>query len=182
VEVGTLAAQGMAGFVLADCSRMKAIFGVPERVAALVRVGQPLELQGDAAAEPLAGRITAVAPAADTQSRVFNVEVTVPNPRGEVRAGTIATVRVPGAGAAASAAVAGVPLSAVIRSRAKPGGYSVFVVEEEKGRSVVRAREVELGEIAGNVIHVEAGLDRKDRVVVTGATLVSDGEPIRVVE
>jgi multidrug efflux system membrane fusion protein len=173
----------MVAFVVADCSRMKAVFGVPERVAALLRVGQPLEVQGEAAAaEPLSGRITAVAPSADTQSRVFNVEVTVPNPGGHVRAGTIATVRVPVAGPSARAALAGVPLSAVVRSRAKADGYAVFVVEDDKGRPVVRARDVELGDIAGNLIHVAAGLEPRDRVVVTGASLVSDGEPVRVLE
>lgn len=182
VEVGTLAASGAAGFVLADCSRMKAVFGVPESVSALLRVGQPLELQGDAgAAEALQGRVTAVAPSADTQNRVFNVEVTVPNPRGQVRAGTIATVRVPVSDGAASA-LAGVPLAAVVRSRVKPDGYAVFVVEEDEGRPVARAREVELGGIAGNLIHVAGGLGPKDRVVVTGATLVADGEPVRILE
>ena len=38
------------------------------------------------------GRVTALAPAADAQSRVFDVEVTIPNRDGRLRPGMIGTV------------------------------------------------------------------------------------------
>ena len=102
---------------------MKALFGVPERVARQLAVGQPLALHLETRADPLPGRVTAIAPAADAQSRVFAVEVTVENPDRELRAGTISTVRVPAAGAvAADRAVAAVPLGAVVRSPARQDG------------------------------------------------------------
>ena len=52
------------------------------------------------AATTFAGRVTAIAPAADAQSRVFDVEVTIPNQDGRLRPGMIGTVAVGHAGGA----------------------------------------------------------------------------------
>ncbi|HET9598919.1 MAG TPA: efflux RND transporter periplasmic adaptor subunit [Anaeromyxobacteraceae bacterium] len=183
VEAGTLASPGTAAFVIADVSRLKAVFGVPERVARSLRVGQalPLELESPRG-EPLPGRVTAVAPSADPQSRVFTVEVTVSNPAGQLRAGTIATVRVPSDRGRATPAAGSLPLAAVVRSPARRDGYAVFVVEDAAGHAVARAREVELGQLAGNEVEVAAGLLQQERVVVVGASLLADGERVSVLE
>jgi RND family efflux transporter MFP subunit len=182
VEAGTLASPGMVAFAVADMSRMKAVFGVPERVARSLTVGQTLDLELESARTgPVPGRITAISPSADPQSRVFAVEVTVANPEGHVRAGTIATVRVP-SDRSRTAAAATLPLAAVVRSPAKRDGYAVFVVEEIGGRPVVRARDVVLGEIAGNLVQVASGIGKEERVVVLGASLLSDGERVNVLE
>jgi multidrug efflux system membrane fusion protein len=77
---------------------------------------------------------------------------------------------------------AAVPLAAVVRSPARPEGYAVFVVGEADGRPVARAREVRLGEIRGNHVEVDEGLAQGDRVVVVGATLLTDGEQVAVLE
>ena len=182
VEVGTLAAPGTPGFSMADLSRVKAVFGVPEAVVGRLAVGLELELRltGEGAGEVVRGRITAIAPAADAQSRVFPVEVTVANPRGTVRAGAVATVEVPSQGLA-GAPVASVPLSAVVRG---PGskGYAVYVVEGGEGNAVARLRAVELGDIAGNGVAVLGGLKGGDPVVTSGAALLADGVAVQVLE
>ena len=41
-------------------------------------------------------------------------------------------------------------------------------------------RRVELGEVMGNVIAVLKGVNAGERVVVSGATLLVDGDPVRV--
>jgi RND family efflux transporter MFP subunit len=182
IEAGTLASPGTVAFVLADVARMKAVFGVPERVARSLRVGQALALELEVPrTEPVPGRVTAVAPSADPQSRVFAMEVSVSNPAGQILAGTIATVRVP-SGRARSPTTAALPLAALVRSPAKRDGYAVFVLEDGGGRPVVRTRDVELGEIAGNLVQVASGLGKEERVVVLGASLLRDGERVNVLE
>jgi multidrug efflux system membrane fusion protein len=126
--------------------------------------------------------VTAIAPSADVQSRVFSVEVTLQNPDRRLRPGMIASVNVSGAEGRAGPSLAAVPLSSVVRSTDRQGGYAVFVIDEEGGRAVARARDVELGDISGNLIAVTRGLRPSERVIVTGATLVSDGERVRVIE
>jgi hypothetical protein len=40
---------------------------------------------------------------------------------------------------------------------------------------------VALGETSGNQIAVREGLARGERVIVRGATIVADGQPVRVI-
>jgi RND family efflux transporter MFP subunit len=182
VEVGTLASPGLVGFTVADLARVKAVFGVPDRLIAEARPGRSLVVTSDTFGEqPFSGVISSISPSADPQSRVFSVEVTIANPTRQLKAGMIATVAVPESvlGAAASA-LPTVPLSAIVKAR-PDGGYAVFVAEGADGKAVARAREVTLGEISGNRVGVQSGLETGERVVVTGASLLRSGEPVRII-
>jgi multidrug efflux system membrane fusion protein len=182
VEVGTLAGVGAVGFVLADLSRVKAVFGVPDQVVQRVRVGAPLLVTSDAyAGAEFPGRVTAVSPSADDQSRVFYVEVTIPNADGRLKAGMIGTVEV------ASRELSEIPtgsatvsVAAVVKS-SRPGAFAVFVVDGADGGATARARDVTLGRISGNRVAVDAGLKPGDRVIVSGASLLVDGDAVRVI-
>ena len=61
------------------------------------------------------------------------------------------------------------------------GGYAAFTIERRGETEVARLRAVELGDVAGNAIEVVKGLTAGERVIVTGATLLVDGEEIRVI-
>jgi RND family efflux transporter MFP subunit len=183
IEVGTLAAAGTVGFVLGDLTSVKARFGIPDGMIESIHLGESLTVMVDAAgATPFAGRVTAIAPAADAQSRVFDVEVTIPNQDNRLRPGMIGTVaitRSTDARAGAAAALT-VPLTAIVRSQAGSGEFAVVVVERENAADVARVRRVELGPVSGNVITVLKGVKPGERVVVTGATLLVDGEQVKV--
>jgi RND family efflux transporter MFP subunit len=182
VEVGSLAGAGTVGFVLADLTRVKAVFGVPDLLVQRVQIGLPLRITTDAyGATEFPGRITAVSPAADSQSRVFSVEVTIPNPDRRLKAGMIGTVEVAEETAAAMAAGAPtVSLSAIVKS-SREGAFAVFVAEGPDGSTAARARDVALGAISGNRVAIERGLKKGDRVIVSGASLLVDGDRVRVI-
>lgn len=184
VEVGALASTGMVAFVLGDVSSVKARFGIPDAMIHTVRLGDPMNVMIEAVAgTTFAGRVTAVAPAADAQSRVFDVEVTIPNQDGRLRPGMIGTVAVdPTAadGRAATESPLAVPLTAIVRSEAGAGQFGVLVVSRESDREVARLRRVELGEVVGNLIAVRDGVAAGERVVVSGATLLADGDAVTV--
>ncbi len=75
-----------------------------------------------------------------------------------------------------------VPLTAVVRSRTNPQGHALFVVEEKDGKQIARIQDnIELGEVYGNMITVTKGVRVGDPVIVTGATLVNDGQAVRVI-
>ena len=180
IEVGSLVGAGAVGFVLADIRSVKAVFGVPDLVVASLRLGQPLALTTAALPdEAFNGRITAIAPSADPASRVFDVEVTIDNPRGRLRPGLIGAVIV-GGGASPRARTV-LPLSAVVRPSAGAEGYAVFVVEEQGGRQLARLRRVKLGDALGNRITVTEGVRTGERVIVAGAALTTDGEAVQIV-
>lgn len=183
IEVGTLAGAGTVGFVLADLTRVKAVFGVPDSLVERVSPGLSLPVTSDAfGGARFPGRITAVAPAADTQSRVFNVEVTIPNPRQELKAGMIATVEVasPG-GLELTPGLLTVSVSAIVKSPRTTEGFAVFLADGGGDRATARARDVSLGAISGNRVGVTAGLAAGERVIVTGASLLTDGDAVRVI-
>jgi RND family efflux transporter MFP subunit len=183
IEVGTLASVGTAGFVIGELGSVKARFGIPDSMIQSVRLGEAMDVAVDAiGAATFAGRVTAIAPTADAQSRVFDVEVTIPNKDGHLRPGMIGTVaidRTASQQAAQTRAIA-VPLSAIVRSSTGDGTFAVVVVERQNATDVARLRQVQLGAVLGNVITVVDGVKIGERVVVSGATLLADGEPIRV--
>jgi len=180
VEAGDFAQPGKVGFVLADVSSVKVAFGVPDLVLPSLALGSLQTITAEAfPGVEFRGQITRVSPSADPKSRVFEVEVTVPNPGYRLKVGLIASLQLGTARPAAAVPV--VPLSAIVRPGQDPAGYAVVLVEEQAGKTVARVRPVTLGETYGNLIGVSRGVKVGDRVVVTGATLVGDGEPVRVV-
>ena len=75
-----------------------------------------------------------------------------------------------------------IPLTAIVRAPGRPDGFAVFVVDAGGGHPVARVRAVELGEYLGRVIPVRSGLVGGETVVVQGAGLLSDGEPVEVLQ
>jgi RND family efflux transporter MFP subunit len=182
IEVGSLAGTGTVGFVQADLTRVKAVFGVPDLLIQRVKIGTALHVTTDAyGSAEFPGQVTAVSPAADTQSRVFSVEVTIPNPDGRLKAGMIGTVEV------AALHLPDIPpgsptvsVSAIVKS-SRAGAYAVFVADGPDDAATARARDVTLGPISGNRVAVASGLEVGDRVVVSGASLLVDGDRVRVI-
>lgn len=180
IEQGSLVGGGTVGFVIGDTSSVKVHFGIPDSMIQAVTLGAEMNVMVEALnGTSFAGRITAVAPTADTQSRVFGVEVTVPNGDGRLRPGMIGTVALGPESARNAAPVLTVPLTAVVRAEPGSHEYAVFVIERTGDLETARLRRVTLGEVLGNGIAVREGLSLGDRVIVSGATLLVDGDAIR---
>lgn len=183
VEVGALVSAGKTGFVIADLSSVKAVFGVPDRAVARMQLGAELYVTTESLpGTGFRGRITRISPAADPKSRVFEIEVTIPNPGRTLKSGMIASLEVdPAALAAPAQPVTVVPISAIVRAHGQPGQYAVFVVEEKGGQQIARSRIVKLGEALGNTIVVLEGVSAGERIITTGATLALDGQAVQVI-
>jgi RND family efflux transporter MFP subunit len=179
IEQGTLVGPGQPAFVLADTSSVKVSFAVPDVVVKHLKVGRVQRMTFDAlAGQEFEGRITSVAPAPDPVSRVYAIDVTVPNARRLIEVGFIAQLQVadePGR------SVAAVPLEAIVKAPGATADYAVYALEDQAGRAVARLRPVKLGEALGSLIVVTEGLSIGQRVIVRGATLVTDGESVRVI-
>jgi multidrug efflux system membrane fusion protein len=181
IEIGGLAAPGTVGFVIADVGSVKAVFGVPAVTLGDVKQGSPMSIVTES--EPgrkFDGRITSIAASADSSTRVFDVEVTVPNSDGRLKPGMVASLDIVRETAPSTAAVV-VPLAALVRSKSDPKGYAVYLVAGEGDTPTVRLQDVTVGRILGNTIAVTGGLAPGARIVVYGATLVADGQTVRVI-
>jgi RND family efflux transporter MFP subunit len=180
LEVGALITPGQPAFSVADTTKVKVLFGVPDTQLETLRVGSPQSIATEAFKGRLFnGQISRIAPAADAKSRVFEVEVTLPNPNDELKVGMTAALNLVAAPDAAPAPL--VPLTAVVRSPGKPQSFAVFVVDGPAEDSTAHAREVELGTFIGDSIPVRSGLKEGEQVVVMGASFLSDGQHVRVI-
>jgi multidrug efflux system membrane fusion protein len=179
VEVGSLVGPGTPAFVLADVSSLKAVFGAPDVLLSQLKIGMPLALTTEAFPGTFTGRISSIAPAADPRSRVFDVEVSFPNPGLKLKPGMIVTIKMASTHPAEGIPV--VPMGSIVRSKTNPDGYAVYVVNDEGGKAVARSRDITLGSALNNAVVVTAGLHPGEKVITSGATLVSDGETVEIV-
>lgn len=178
IEIGTLVGSGTPGFVVADVASLKLRYGAPESVVRQLALGGTQAITMDAYPnERFEGRITSLAPAADPGSLVFDVELTIPNADGRLKPGMVASVVIEEVRNAPETIL---PLTAIVRSPSRPDGYAVFVVEEREDGPRARLREVSLGRMVSNGVAATGGLREGERVIVTGARMIADGEAVEI--
>jgi multidrug efflux system membrane fusion protein len=178
VTMGTLAAPGQPAFVIADTRSVKVVFGVPDLVVAHMKPGQTLQVSTEAfPGEQFTGKITRISASADPRSRVFEVDVTVPNPNERLKIGMIATLVISDDKPAQQLPV--VPLSSIVALE-QHGKYSVFVIDDQAKNPTAQRREVQLGSAFGNDVAVLHGLNVGEKVITVGANLLTDGEAVQV--
>lgn len=180
IEEGSLANNGTSAFTLANTSSVKAIFGLPDVKLSQLSVGMPLDITTEILpARVFKGRVTDIGASADPKTRVFNIEVTIPNPNQELRSGMVASL-IFGDKSDKSPQMT-IPFSAVIRSTRNPQGYAVYTLKEEGSKQVAEERDVKLGEPSGRMITVLEGLTPTDEVVTNGASRIATGQEVRAV-
>lgn len=136
---------------------------VPEAAAGQVQPGQPVT--ATLAAYPgqtFSGRVTAILPEAEAESRTLTARVELPNPGGRLRPGMFATVQF---GGAAQPALL-VPSEAVIRT----GRRTLVMLARGGGRYI--PAEIRVGREADGRTEVLAGLSAGEKVVASGQFLL----------
>lgn len=136
---------------------------VPEVRANAVKVGQTATAELAAfPAEHFTGRIIAILPTTQADSRTLTVRIELRNPGGRLRPGMFATVHLGGTSDTALL----VPSEAVIRT----GMRTLVMLAEDKGR--YRPAEVKAGREAGGRTEILAGLAPGEKVVASGQFLL----------
>ena len=182
IEDGSLAGPGTSAFKMADTRQVKAVFGVPDTVAKNLQLGQHLSIRTDAyAKQEFSGTITRIAPDADPTTRLFAVEITIPNADGRLKTGMIASLVVDRPQVANPEGTITVPLNALVKLPGQPDRFAVYVVEQQSGNSIARLHDVQLGAVIGNQVAIAGGVKLGDQVVVRGANIVSDGARVNVI-
>ena len=148
---------------------------VPEAQAGLVRVGQraTATLAGFPG-ETFGGRVIAILPAAQAESRTLTVRIELANRGGRLRPGMFATVAFGGGGRPALL----VPSEAVIRT----GSRTIVMLAKKDGR--YQPAEVRTGREGGGQTEILLGLAPGEKVVVSGQFLLDSeasltGVPVR---
>ncbi|HUE42142.1 MAG TPA: efflux RND transporter periplasmic adaptor subunit [Candidatus Sulfotelmatobacter sp.] len=179
VELGMLVGSGTQAFTMGDMELVKAIFGIPDTLLSRVGLKQRQGIRTETYAQEFFGQISAVSPQADQKSRTFQVEVTIPNPKGLLKSGMVATLDIGGAKLRSPALV--VPIEAIVSPADGSRTFSVFVVTHQGDRDTVHRRTVQPGAAFGNMVSIVEGVSRGEKIVTNGATLVNDGQIVHVI-
>ncbi|WP_447954270.1 efflux RND transporter periplasmic adaptor subunit [Sphingopyxis chilensis] len=154
------------GQTLAEITGLNPIWleaAVPEILAGDVRVGQPLSATLTAfPGEKFAGRITAILPSAQAQSRTLTVRAELRNPDLRLRPGMFAQVSL----APTRRETVLIPSEAVIRT-----GERTLVMLAQQGGGY-RPAEVRIGREANGRTEVLAGLAPGEKVITSGQFLL----------
>ncbi|MET0290452.1 MAG: efflux RND transporter periplasmic adaptor subunit [Pseudoxanthomonas sp.] len=142
---------------------------LPEHELARVAPGASVQLpyQG----QTVAGRIRAVTPGVDSQTRTGTIYADLPEP-GPLKPGVYLEGRI--LGAAASALM--VPSASVVQ---RDGHSYVFTVDAKR---VAHRQRVRTGAVEEGQSEIVEGLKAGDQVVEQGAGFLGDGDRVRVVE
>jgi RND family efflux transporter MFP subunit len=179
VELGMLVGAGTQAFTMGDMELVKAVFGVPDTLLSSVQLKQRQGIHTETYAQEFFGQVSAVSPQADQKSRTFQVEVTIPNPKGLLKSGMVATLDIGSAKLRSPALV--VPIESVVSPSDGTKSFSVFVVTHQADKYTVHRRTVQPGPAFGNTVSIVTGLSRGEKIVTNGATLMNDGQIVRVI-
>jgi RND family efflux transporter MFP subunit len=179
VEVGTLAGAGTQAFTMGDIEFVKAVFGIPDTLLSSVQLKQRQGVRTETYAQEFFGQVSAISPQADPKSRTFQVEVTIPNSKGLLKSGMVATLDIGSSRLRTPALV--VPIEAVVSPADGSKTFSVFVVTHQGDKDTVHRRTVQPGPALGNMVSIVEGVSRGEKIVSNGATLVTDGQVIHVI-
>jgi RND family efflux transporter MFP subunit len=179
VELGMLVGAGTTAFTMGDMELVKAVFGIPDTLLSSVQLKQRQGIRTETYSQEFFGQVSAISPQADQKSRTFQIEVTIPNPKGLLKSGMVATLDIGSAKLGTPALV--VPIEAVVSPSDGSKSFSVFVVTHQGDKDTVHRRSVQPGPAFGNTVSLIEGVSRGEKVVINGATLINDGQVVHVI-
>ena len=172
VSLGQLLKVGDPVVTLEALDPIFADFSLPQQETAKVRPGQAVRVACDALpGRILAGRITAVSPQVDSDTRNLKVQATLANGDRSLRPGMFVTVAL---GLPVRRPVLVIPATAVLYA---PYSDTVFVLEpgpDGRGR-VLRQQVVRVGEKRGDLVAV-TGVQAGQEVASTGVFKLVNGQ------
>lgn len=172
VSVGAIVSPSTLVATMQQLNPLKMDFTVPDQYRNAVSAGKTVFFALDGTSESYSGKIAAVDPGANINTRAITVRAVVPNPDGKLISGSFAHVRIPNESDNNAILV---PSQAVIpTSRDK----QVAVVRKGRAELVV----VELGHRTEDKVQILSGLVPGDTIITTGIMQVKPGMEVKVVK
>jgi len=173
IEPGTYVSAGTPAFDIVNVSSLKLRVNVDEKNVVGLRIGQSVNVSASVYPnKTFVGKITFIAPKADG-SLNFPVEIEVPNPNNELRAGMYGTATF-GANAAGTNVLI-VPRTAFVGS---VSDNKIFV--SKNGKAI--ETKVVSGRNFGDNIEIISGLNANDQVIISGQINLLNNTAIEVIK
>lgn len=155
---------------LASVNPLKVTFSVPEKYLGQIKVGSEITLTTDGRNKTFTGKIFALEPGINTQTRTLQIKALVPNTDNELLPGSFAKVRL--ALSTLKDAIL-IPNEAIIPVLK---GKTVFISKNGKAQQIA----VEAGTRTDENIVITSGLKVGDTVLTTGAMALKPDAPLKV--
>jgi membrane fusion protein (multidrug efflux system) len=165
VSPGAYLSPGTAVATLASTGVLKLEFDLPEQYAVGSLTGRQVQFTTAGMAGTFEGRVYAIEPEIDAQTRALRMRAWVPNAGGTLRAGAFASIRMP---RQAPQLALLIPSQAVIPSEQ---GARVFVVQAD----TLAPRTVVLGLRTQDKVQVLSGLQAGEQVLTSGVLQARPG-------
>ena len=179
VNLGQILREGDPIVTLQTLDPIYVDFTLPQQQLEKVHLGQPVRVTGDALpGETIQGKITAISPQVDADTRNIKLQATLSNRAEKLRPGMFVNTAV---GLPVRQKVLAIPATSVLYA---PYRDSVFVVEtgkDNKGGSAglaLRQQFVRLGEKRGDFVEVTEGLKDGETIVSTGVFKLRNGQSV----
>ncbi|MBI4781692.1 MAG: efflux RND transporter periplasmic adaptor subunit [Oscillatoriophycideae cyanobacterium NC_groundwater_1537_Pr4_S-0.65um_50_18] len=169
---GEMAAPGTALLKVENPDRLQLEISVPEEHLRFVQVGQPVQVQVDAANQTLNGTIQQIVPAADSNSRSFLVKIPLNN-SGRLISGMFGRIILPVGGKQDTILI---PSTALVQRGQLQGVYVISTNPSNRPTAVLRW--VKTGQQQGAQVEIVSGLMTGDRIITSSIEQLSDGQPI----
>ena len=173
VNLGQLLREGDPIVTLQTLSPIFVDFSLPQQQLAQLKTGLPVRVTCDALpGEEIEGKITAINPLVDSDTRNIKIQATITNHNEKLRPGMFVNVAI---GLPARQEVMTIPATAVLYASYSD---SVFVIEKDQDEKSFKLRQqfVRLGEKRGDFVAVASGLDEGEMVVSTGVFKLRNGQ------
>jgi len=178
VNVGQYLNAGVPIVALESCDPIYVEFNLPQQHLQQIALHKKMRLVAPGVSDKeFQGEITAIDSRVDEATRNIQVEATVPNPEGKLRAGMFVNVELllpeqPG--------VLTLPASSINYA---PYGDSIFIVKKgtsKDGKPQKQALQqfVKLGASRGDQITILSGLKEGDEVITSGVFKLRSNEPV----
>jgi RND family efflux transporter MFP subunit len=171
VSVGDFVKSQAPVMSIVRIDTLKAVGEIPERMAPWVQTGQPVRVTIDAYPDrAIAGTMSRISPAVNTQTRAFTFEALVPNADGSLKPGTFARVHVK---TSLIEPVLTIPYSAM---QYRYGVYRVFAVNGDR----LTMHELKTGDRVGDRMEVLEGAALGEPIALTDVDTLADGMKVTV--
>lgn len=172
VEPGEFVQEGATIAQIVEIDALKVEIQVPEKEVEYLRKGSTMSIISSNSDKPLCyGTLTYISEVADPGTRTVKAEISVDNRNGVLRSGQIVRARLNRRSLRNAVMI---PLASVIPLE---NGKVVFIASD----GVAERRDVELGVMKGNKVHILSGLSKGDQLIIKGHRLVGPGQKITIV-
>lgn len=175
-KVGQMAAPGVPAFRVISTNKLKVKADIAETYAGKVRAGNKVLVAFPDINKETTTSISFTGKMINPMTRTFTIECPLEGDVQDYRPNMVSIVKImdyenPNA--------LSIPINTV--QNGEEGSY-VFVLKEEKGKSIATRKKIQTGMNYNGRIEVLNGLTAQDKLVTTGFQNLNEGEAVRVVQ